>query len=74
MVCSRQHFAQGALVSIITICEQGHKLQWCSQPKTGKRLEGTILITAALVLSGILFSQFKVFCSALKLSIFTQSS
>jgi hypothetical protein len=55
-VCSRQHFTQGALVSIITICEQGHKLQWCSQPKTGKRPEGNILITAFLVLSGILFS------------------
>lgn len=30
------------------------------------------MITAALVLSGILFNQFKVFCSALKLSIFTR--
>lgn len=71
-VCSQQHFTQGALVSIITICEQGHIMQWCSQPKTGKRPEGNILITAALVLSGILFNQFKVFCSALKLSIFTR--
>lgn len=29
-VCSQEHFTQGALVSIITICGQGHKMQWCS--------------------------------------------
>jgi len=68
----KQHFTQGALLSVTTVCENGHKLQWYSQPKVNKRPEGNILIGGALTLSGILFNQFKAFCIAIKLSMFTR--
>jgi len=71
-VTSKQHFIQGALLSVSTLCENGHRLQWYSQPKVSKRPEGNILIGGALTLSGILFNQFKAFCTAIKLSMFTR--
>jgi len=71
-VTSKQHFIQGALLSVSTLCENGHRLQWYSQPKVNKRPEGNILIGGALTLSGILFNQFKAFCTAIKLSMFTR--
>jgi len=39
--------------------------------KLGKP-EGNILIGGVLTLSGILFNQFKAFCAAIKLSMFTR--
>lgn len=58
---SMKHYVQGALLSITTVGEEGHTVQWTSQKKTGKRAEENIVIGAALTLSGILFAQMSVF-------------
>lgn len=42
------------------MCENGHKFQWCSQPKVKKKPKGNILIGFALTLPSILFC-FKTF-------------
>ncbi|KAE9524465.1 hypothetical protein AGLY_015186 [Aphis glycines] len=56
-VVSVQHYIQGALQSVITICDRNHKLIWRSQNKSNKRPLGNILIGSALTLSGILYTQ-----------------
>jgi len=53
---SMKHYIQGTFLSVTTVCEEGHTVQWTSQKKTGKRPEGNIVIGAALTLSGILFA------------------
>ncbi|XP_008188913.1 uncharacterized protein LOC103311124, partial [Acyrthosiphon pisum] len=71
-VVSVQHYIQGALLSIITICDRNHKLIWRSQNKSNKRPLGNILIGSALTLSGILYTQMVAFCDSLKLSFFSR--
>lgn len=71
-VVSVQHYIQGALLSVITICDRNHKLIWRSQNKSNKRPLGNILIGSALTLSGILYTQMVAFCDSLKLSFFSR--
>lgn len=71
-IISKTYFTQGALLSITTVCNKGHKLQWSSQKKIGRRPQGNILIGSALMLSGVLFTQMTAFCQSLNLSFFSR--
>jgi len=69
-----KHYVQGTFLSVTTVCEEGHTVQWTSQKKTGKRPEGNIAIGAALTLSGILFAQMSVFCRSVNLAFFSRTT
>ena len=56
----------GTALVVKTECEKcGRKESWTSQRVSHKRPHGNILMTSALVLSGILHSSFKTFCELL---------
>lgn len=62
-----------ASLSVFTICEMGHTLNWSSQSQYGKLPVGNVLIASSLMMSGINFNSFIEFCSTLNLNIFTST-
>lgn len=75
---SRKRSEKGSLLTVTTVCQNGHRLQWHSQPSYGRGNSrtgaGTWLMSAAIILAGGLFSTFSLFCHTINLCFVSRST
>jgi THAP domain len=65
---------RGSLLTVNTVCCDGHNYTWQSQSKSRNTALGAINIVAAVYTCGLSFTAFKSFASALKLHIMSSST
>ena len=64
--CTTKH-SVGSMLVVKTMCAAGHEVRWQSQPTYGRAPAGNVLLAAAILFAGGLFSTFSTFAEALKL-------
>ena len=62
---------QGSAVLVNITCENGHKNQWCSEPKLSKARAGNILLASAVLFSGNTFSRISEMMKIANISFFS---
>ena len=64
---------RGSALSVVSLCAEGHRHTWHSQPKIGATYVSNLLLAAAIVLSGSLFTSISSFASPLHLPFIGKS-
>ena len=77
-VIQRHRREKGSLLTVTTVCENGHRLHWHLQPSYGRGNatcgSGTWLLSGAVLLSGGLFTTLTLFASILNLCFIKSST
>ena len=73
-IINKKWYAIGATICVKSECNEGHSSKWFSQPVNKQFSKGHVHIATSILLSGTLFATFKVFCSSLKLVMFSRTT
>lgn len=73
-IINKKWYAIGATICVRSECSEGHSSKWFSQPVKKQFSKGHVHIATSILLSGTLFTTFKVFCSSLKLVMFSRAT
>lgn len=73
-IINKKWYAIGATICVKSEYGEGHSSKWFSQPVNKQFSKGHVHIALPILLSGTLFATFKVFCSSLKLAMFSRTT
>jgi len=73
-IINKKWYAIGATKCVRSECSEGHSSKWFSQPVKKQFSKGHLHIATSILLSGTLFTTFKVFYSSLKLVMFSRAT